>query len=58
MDYVELVKELRESVNPRENRAADAIEEHENPFFESLKRGLEQAINGEVREMTITDNVR
>lgn len=89
MDYAELVKELRESVNPRENRAADAIEElsealertkqyaevwesfanevkdkyqaiveHENPFFESLKRGLEQAINGEVREMTIKDNVR
>lgn len=31
------------------------IIEAENPFFESLKRGLEQALNGEVRETTITD---
>lgn len=29
--------------------------EAENPFYESLKRGLEQALNGEVREITVTD---
>ena len=31
------------------------IIEAEKPFYESLKRGLEQALNGEVREITITD---
>lgn len=29
--------------------------ESENPFFESLKTGLEQAINGDVREQTIIE---
>jgi len=28
--------------------------EHTNPFFESLKLGLEQAINGETSETTIS----
>ena len=34
---------------------ASTFIEAENPFYESLKRGLEQALNGEVRETTITD---
>ena len=35
---------------------APTIIEAENSFFNSLKRGLEQAINGDVREITIIES--
>ena len=52
MTWEEMIEELKQDPDCRET-----IEEAEtiaDTLYESLKRGLEQAINGETRETTIT----